>query len=69
MGCRWNAFRGHRVHSKRRTVMNRGLTLIILGILVVIGAAVVMTSWDTTVSDPSNTPARVDEVPAPPKQP
>lgn len=49
--------------------MNRGLTLIILGILVVIGAAVVMTSWQGTVSGPDNTPESAKEVPAPPKQP
>ena len=47
--------------------MNRGLTLIILGILVVIGAVVAMTSWQGTVSGPDNTPESVKEVPAPPK--
>lgn len=45
--------------------MNRGLTLIIIAILVVIGAIVTLSSGDT-VSGPDNTPTRVDEVPKAP---
>jgi flagellar basal body-associated protein FliL len=49
--------------------MNRGLTLIILAILIIIGAVVTMTSWQGTVSGPENTPETSKEVPAPPQQP
>lgn len=49
--------------------MNRGLTLIIVGVLVLIGAVVLMTSWPGTMTGPDNTPARVDEVPKAPTPP
>jgi hypothetical protein len=49
--------------------MNRGLTLIIVGVLVLIGAVVLMTSWPGTMTGPDNTPTSVEEVPKAPTPP